>query len=303
MIDASPESAAPSPPPLDFEHHRRRLLGLAYRFLGSLSDAEDIVQESYLRWATADHATIANPGAYLARITARLCLDHLKSARVRRETYVGPWLPEPILQEADLVTSSEGEYASDVSVALLLALERLSPLERAAFLLHDVFGLEFDEIAVTLERSPAACRKLATRARDHIRAARPRFTVNPGEGERIAAAFQRATQAGDIAGLARLLAANAVLHSDGGGKVRAALRPILGRDRIVRFFVGITRKKGAPRSSEPARINGLPGFVAVDANGVRQTLAFEILDGLISAIYLIRNPDKLRHLESRSIST
>lgn len=288
---------------MDFERHRRRLLGLAYRFLGSVSDAEDIVQETYLRWMTADHSTIADPAAYLGRITARLCLDQLKSARVRRETYVGPWLPEPVLQEADFVTSSEGEYAHDVSVALLLALERLSPLERAAFLLHDVFGLEFDEIAVTLERSPAACRKLATRARDHIRAARPRFTINPNEGERIAAAFQRATQSGDIDGLAQLLAADAVLQSDGGGKVRAALRPILGRDRIVRFFVGITRKKGAPRSSEPARINGLPGFVAVDANGVRQTLALDIRDGLITAIYLVRNPDKLRHLEGAAAKT
>jgi RNA polymerase sigma-70 factor (ECF subfamily) len=181
-------------------------------------------------------------------------------------------------------------------VTLMLALERLSPLERAAFVLHDVFGQTFEEVAAALDRAPATCRQLATRARQHLRSARPRFTVPPGEGERLVQAFLSAAQNGDLAGLTRVLAADAVLHSDSGGKVRAARRHIVGALRVARLFAILTRKFGPARRAVPARINGLPGLVMQDAAGLTQTLAFEIRDGAIATLYLVRNPDKLRHV-------
>ena len=291
-----PTPAGVPDPAAGFEPHRRHLLAVAYRFLGSVSDAEDIVQETWLRWVETDAAAIREPRAYLTRVASRLCLDQLKSARVRRERYVGPWLPEPIVQATGFVAGPAEECADDIAIALMLALERLSPLERAAFVLHDAFGQSFEEIAVTLGRSATACRQLAVRARAHLREARPRFAVPPGEGERLAAAFQQAAQSGDLAGLTRLLAPDAVLHSDGGGKIRAARRPILGADRIARMFSKLLSKKGPPRALAFARVNGLPGWVAVDAHGITETLAFEIREGRIAALYMVRNPDKLRHV-------
>ncbi|HEX2860355.1 MAG TPA: sigma-70 family RNA polymerase sigma factor [Lacunisphaera sp.] len=279
-----------------FEPHRRHLHAVAYRFLGSVADAEDIVQESWLRWTQADPSLVEEPRAYLTRIAARLCLDQLKSARVRRERYVGPWLPEPVVEGAGYSTEGAGERADDISVALMLALERLSPLERAAFVLHDIFGQTFEEVALALERNPATCRQLAARARQHLRAARPRFAVPPGEGERLVEAFLRAAQDGDLAGLTRVLAADAVLHSDSGGKVRAARRHIIGAGRIARLFAILTKKFGPARRAVPVRINGLPGLVMQDAAGLTQTVAFEIRGGAIAALYLVRNPDKLRHI-------
>jgi RNA polymerase sigma-70 factor (ECF subfamily) len=269
---------------------------VGYRFLGTVSDAEDIVQETYLRWAAADQTTVRELRAFLTRIATRLCLDHLKSARVQREHYVGPWLPEPIVEAAGLTTWPEVERADDISVALMLALERLSPLERAAFVLHDLFGQDFEEIAAALERTPATCRQLAARARKQIRANRPRFVVPPGDGERLVTAFFQAATSGDITGLSRLLATDATLHSDSGGRVLAARRLILGRDRVARLFAILSLKKGPPRAVRAARINGQPGVVMIDARGITQTLSFEIHEGLINAIYLIRNPDKLRHI-------
>ncbi len=280
----------------DFEAHRRHLLAVAYRFLGTVSDAEDIVQETYLRWIDVDQTEIKDPRAYLSRITARLCLDQLKSARVRREKYVGPWLPEPVVEAAGFSTWPDSPDQTDISYALMLALERLSPLERAAFVLHDAFGMDFNEVGTALNRSPASCRQLAKRAREHLRAARPRFKLSPGEGQKIADEFLVASQSGDTSTLTRLLAADAILHSDSGGKVRSARRPILGRDRIVRFYAGIARRVPKARLIVPVTVNGLPGFLMRDGNGITQTLAFEIRTGAIAALYLVRNPDKLRHV-------
>ena len=282
-----------------FEAHRDHLLGLAYRMLGSIAEAEDVVQEAYLRWHKTDTDAVTDPRAYLARVVTRLGLDHLKSARVRREHYVGPWLPEPVVDADALSAGTASEYADDVTVALLLALERLSPLERAAFLLHDVFDLDFAEVARTLDRSEAACRQLAARGRAHVREARPRFPVDPGAAERLAAAFLTAAREGDADALRAILAEDAVLRSDGGGKRPAALAPILGRDRIVRFFAGVTRKlreAGYVLTLTPARINGQPGVVFRDADGIVQTMALEIRDGAIVAVDIVRNPDKLGHL-------
>jgi RNA polymerase sigma-70 factor (ECF subfamily) len=282
----------------DFEPHRRHLTGLAYRMLGSVAEAEDVVQDAWLRWHdAAERGAVRDPGAFLRRVVARLCLDRLKSARARRETYIGPWLPEPVLDAEALRGPGTGEWAEDLSFALMLALERLSPLERAAFLLHDVFDLDFAEVAAALGRSEAACRQLAARARAHLREARPRFAVPAEEGERLAAAFLAAGRSGDPAGLARLLAEDAVLHTDGGGRKAAALNPIRGCGRILRFYAGLARKGRIPQAVvRPARINGLPGYVLLEADGTLQTVAIEAEDGAIAAIYVVRNPDKLGHL-------
>ncbi len=281
-----------------FEDLRPRLTGLAYRMLGSMAEAEDVVQEAWLRWYRADRAAVVDPPAYLSRVVTRLSLDALKSARARREVYVGPWLPEPVLDASAFAAEAESDYAHDLSVGLLLALERLSPLERAAFLLHDVFDVEFAEVAAALDRSEVACRQLAARARTHVRSTRPRFPVAPEAGHAIVRAFVAAADSGDASGLTRLLAEDAVLHSDGGGKVRAALRAIRGRDRVVRFTVGISRKLFEPRTAAHSflPVNGLPGLVTTFQDGSLQATAFQIEDGRIVAIYIMRNPDKLARL-------
>ena len=282
-----------------FEANRRRLTGLAYRMLGSVSEAEDIVQDAYIRWQGTDRAQVAAPAGYLSRIVARLCLDRLKSARQRREIYVGPWLPEPLVtEEAAPDIEAVTVRANEASMALMLALERLSPLERVAFILHDIFDMEFDEVGEALGRSEATCRQLASRARGHVRANRPRAAVAPEQGRRLAEAFFAASRSGDVAALQSLLVADAVLHSDGGGKKPAALRLIEGADKISRFFAGLSRK---PKSMQPiwsrqVQVNGLPGWATVESDGTVQVTALQIAEDGIRAIYVIRNPDKLRHI-------
>jgi RNA polymerase sigma-70 factor, ECF subfamily len=280
-----------------FEQHRRALTGLAYRMLGSRAEAEDIVQDAYLRWHDVDRDTVADARGYLGTIVTRLCLDRMKSAQARREVYVGQWLPEPLVDEA-LDADTAGDIAHDLSVALMLVLERLSPLERASFLLHDVFGLDFGEVANALQRGEAACRQLAARARTHIEDARPRFPASREQGARLAAAFAAAAQKGDVATLTKLLADDAVLYSDGGGKRIAALNPIVGADKIMRFLGGITRKNAAVSSlqARPATVNGLAGFVLREEDGAIDTMAFEHDGSRIVAIYVVRNPEKLRHV-------
>jgi RNA polymerase sigma-70 factor (ECF subfamily) len=273
----------------DFEPHRRFLFGVAYRMLGAVAEAEDAVQDAFVRWASADRGDVLEPRAYLARVVTRLCLDRLRSARAKREAYVGTWLPEPIVEAPDT------RVADDLSVALLMTLERLSPLERAAFLLHDVFDMDYVAIAGVLERSEAACRQLATRAREHVREERPRFEPQPDAEARLTAAFAAAMVSGDVDALAGLLAEDAVLYSDGGGKRRAALNPIYGRAKILRFFVGVRAKHGEILETRVVRINGLAGFVVRGHEGL-ETLALETSGDRIVALYAIRNPDKLAHL-------
>ena len=275
-----------------FDPLRPRLTRIAYRMLGSVADAEDVVQDAFVRWMGTDRVEIREPEAFLRRVVTRLCLDQLKSARARRETYVGPWLPEPMVEEED--------DADDVTLPLMLALERISPLERAAFLLHDVFGLGFDEIAETIGRDPAATRQLASRARTHVRAARPRFDVPKERGLEIAAAFFQASRNGDMAGLRTLLADDVSVYSDGGGKVHAGLRPILGIEDVMKLHGSLARffAKDMSQVQRWGMINGLPGFVTVEADGLLQTTALAIEDGKIVGIYIMRNPDKLRHLGS-----
>jgi RNA polymerase sigma-70 factor (ECF subfamily) len=275
----------------DFQRERKRLIRLAYRMLSSFSEAEDVVQDAWFRWEQVD-GRIDSPAAYLTRVVTRLCLDRLKSARARRELYIGPWLPDPMMESGN----PEETIADDITVTLMLAMERLSPLERAAFLLHDVFDTPLNDVAVTLNRKPAAVRQLASRARKHVQAARPRFNVEAAEARRITQAFFDASRDGDTAALASLLAQDVEIHSDGGGKVLAFRNIIRGLDRALRLFAGLRRKNApTPRLLHTAEIDGLPGYVSID-RGVVQTTALDIRDGKITAIYIVRNPEKLQHL-------
>jgi RNA polymerase sigma-70 factor (ECF subfamily) len=272
-----------------FDPLRPKLMRVAYRMLGSMADAEDVMQEAFIRWMNAERSDVREPEAFLRRTVTRLCLDQLKSARRQRETYVGPWLPDPVIQEAD---------EEDVTLPLMLALERLSPLERAAFLLHDVFGLEFEEVAATIRRDAAACRQLAARARSHVREARPRFQVEKQRGLELAEAFFKASRSGDMKALGAMLAADVSVHADGGGKRPAAMRPIFGYAAVMKvheYLAEFFRKNGS-QLVRAGFVNGLPGFLTLEADGELQTTALDIEDGKIAAIYVVRNPDKLRHL-------
>ena len=292
-------------PAASFEPHRRRLLGLAYRMLGSMADAEDAVQEAYLRWHGANRDAVSDPKAFLMTTTARICLDLLTSARARREAYVGPWLPEPVLDTPSLAPDSHTELAEDLSVALLLTLDRLSPLERAAFLLHDVFDFSFSEVAAALDRSEAACRQLAARARAHVREVRPRgaaAAAAPGridaKHEQLLNTFIAATRSGDLAALTHLLTSDVRVVTDGGGKVAAALNVLDGVDRAAPFLIGAARKGWRDDYTlRLATINDLPGVIIDSPGGVVQTTAFEIEDGRVRVLYVVRNPDKLKHLK------
>jgi RNA polymerase sigma-70 factor, ECF subfamily len=279
-----------------FDPLRPRLIRIAYRMLGSVADAEDVVQEAFLRWLDADRDAVREPEAFLRRVVTRLCLDHLKSARRRRETYLGPWLPEPVVEAAD-------DEIDDVTLPLMMALERLSPLERAAFLLHDVFGVGFEEIAETIGRAPATCRQLASRARTHVRAARPRFRMPKERGLEIAAAFFAASRSGDMQTLRSLLAADVTVYADGGGKTPAALQPVVGLDDVIQLHASLARlfAKKMSRLVRYGLINGLPGFVTSEQDDTLQTTALQIEDGKIVAIYVMRNPDKLRHLGGQAV--
>jgi RNA polymerase sigma-70 factor (ECF subfamily) len=264
---------------------------VAYRMLGSVADAEDSVQEAFIRWLATDRGVVQEPEAYLRRVVTRICLDMLKSAHARRTTYSGPWLPDPIVQSADEV--------DDVTLPLMLALERLSPLERAAFLLHDVFGVDFDEIATTLGREQNTVRQLAVRARENVRGERPRFPVTKQRSMEIATAFFSASRDGDMQALQTLLAADVIVHADGGGKRSAALEPIVGIGAVMKLHADLA-KLFAERGSKLmqfAFINGLAGFVTLEGDGELQTTALEIADDKIKGVYIVRNPDKLRHLE------
>ena len=284
MNTAQPEGAAESFNPL-----RPKLMRVAYRMLGSVADAEDVVQEAFIRWMGTDRDEVRVPEAFLRSTVTRLCLDQLKSARRQRETYVGPWLPDPVVEE---------DEQDDVTLPLMLALERLSPLERAAFLLHDVFGLGFEEVAATIQRDEAACRQLAARARAHVREARPRFQVEKQRGLALAEAFFNASRSGDMTALGAMLAADVSVHADGGGKRTAAMEPIVGFAAVMAFheFLAAQFAKNGSKLVRTALVNGLPGFITLEADGELQTTALDIEDGKVVAIYVVRNPDKLRHL-------
>src|SRR5262245_35183488 len=296
---------ATSNPAAGFEPYRRRLAGWSrVPHAGGRSLTPRARCRTHLRWHATNRDNVADPRAFLMTTTTRLCLDMLTSARARREAYVGPWLPEPVVDTAELAPDSRTELAEDLSFALLLTLDRLSPLERAAFLLHDVFDFSFPEVAMTLERSEVACRQLAARARAHVRAVRPRGATpaaRSGQVEtkhaQLMSAFVAAARSGDLQALRHLLASDVRVVTDGGGKAAAALNVLEGADRVASFLLGAVRKGWQEDFTlRFALINGLPGVIVNGPGGAVQTTAFEIEDDVIRALYVVRNPDKLRHL-------
>ncbi|MFB9735767.1 RNA polymerase sigma-70 factor [Streptomyces sp. NPDC057386] len=278
----------------DFETHRPRLFGLAYRMLGSAHEAEDVVQDAYLRYSGADRAEIGQLGAWLAKVVTNLCLNRLTSARVRRETYVGPWLPEPVVTaDGTLGPLESAEQREAVSLALLVLLERLTPTERAVYVLREAFGYAHREIAQLLELTEANCRQLHRRAVKRISAEETRFTPTPERQRRLVTSFLGAARDGDLAGLEKLLAQDVVWSSDGGGKVRTALRPVLGREKVLRFLAGLAQKYGPTWELAEAEINGEPGVLVHADGALIAVIAFEYREDRIVHARAVMSPEKL----------
>jgi RNA polymerase sigma-70 factor, ECF subfamily len=283
---------------------RPLIFSIAYRMLGSVAEAEDIVQEAYLRFhrAQGEGVVVEAPKAYLAAVATRLAIDHLRSARVRRETYVGPWLPEPVVEEKEPAMSRHVEMAESLSMAFLLILEALSPVERAVFLLREVFEYEYDEIAAVVDKTEENCRQIFARARRHIDAGRPRFEASSEKREELAERFFAACQDGDLGGLVQLLAADAAFYGDGGGKATAVMRPVRGRDRVARLLQGLFasgRRIGT--RLHRVDVNGQEGAMVLDSQDrLVNVLALDIADGAVRSVLAVVNPDKLRHLGALS---
>lgn len=279
-----------------FNSHRPLLFGIAYRMLGRVSEAEDIVQEVWLRWRQQDAFAIRSAKAWLVSATTRLCIDQLRSARRQREDYYGVWLPEPLMPTSDGDPASEAELADSLTMAFMLLLESLGPVERAVFLLREVFGHDYEDVAAIVGKSEANCRQIVSRAKAQLEAA-PRHAAPPTEqARRLVEAFLAATASGEVKNVLALLAEDSAAYSDGGGRVRAAGRPILGADHVSRFFVGIWPRFALSMEHRPTTINGHPGLVMSKGGQIHYAFSFEIVADRIRAIYLICNPDKLRHL-------
>jgi RNA polymerase sigma-70 factor (TIGR02957 family) len=288
-----------------FDGHRSLLVSVAYRILGSVSDAEDAVQETYLRWSKVDPAQVSNPRAFLVRVTTRLAIDRLRRAKTRRETYVGPWLPEPILTGRDV--ADDVALAESVSMAMLVVLETLSPLERAVFVLREAFGLRYAEIADILGRKEAAVRQLSRRARDHVREHRSRFDTDESEQRRVTERFLEATSTGDLEALVAVLSPEVTLVADGGGRALAPRRPIRGADKVARFLLAVATEERMTRflrsvGSEPivadlrvcvAPVNGGPGILVVSGDKPISALVLDVSEGVVRTIHLVANPEKL----------
>jgi RNA polymerase sigma-70 factor, ECF subfamily len=277
-----------------FLEHRSLLFSIAYRMLGSVADAEDAVQETYLRWrrSTEHGDEIRSPKAWLTTTISRVCLDQLGSARVKREQYIGPWLPEPLAGVTPDVAETVADFDS-LSIAFLVLLESLSAKERAVFLLHDVFGYDFASIAEIVGESDSYCRQLAKRARAHMAERRPRFTAGCGQRERLTADFVRAVSEGDMPALIETLTHDVKVVSDGGGKVSAARKPVIGREKVAQFLTNLTRLAPEGTSFRIESINGQPGIVTLVNDAVRNVVTFDFTDSAIRAIYIVVNPDKL----------
>jgi RNA polymerase sigma-70 factor (TIGR02957 family) len=278
-----------------FVAHRNLLFTVAYEMLGSAADAEDVLQETWLRWADVDLDTVRDQRAYLVRITTRQALSRLRTLGRRKESYVGPWLPEPLLTAPDV--AEDVELADSVSMAMLLVLETLMPTERAVFVLREVFDLEYDEIAEAVDKSPAAVRQIANRARAHVAARRPRGVVSPAETRAALEAFQRAVETGDLQSLLDILAPDVVALSDGGGVKQAMLRPIVGADRVTRLFAAALDMVGAELSVEPVQVNGGPALIMRLNGEIDGVMAVRVEDGYVTGLYYVRNPEKLSRVE------
>ncbi|WP_230686688.1 RNA polymerase sigma-70 factor [Catellatospora vulcania] len=278
-----------------FTAHRNLLFTVAYEMLGSAADAEDILQETWLRWSGVDRATVDDQRAYLVRITTRQALTRLRTLRRRKESYVGTWLPEPLVTTSDV--AEDVELAESVSMAMLLVLETLTPTERAVFVLRDVFDLGYDEIAAAVGKNPAAVRQIAHRARSHVAARRPRGAVPPAQARGVIQAFQKATETGDLQGLLDLLAPDVVLLADGGGVKQAVLRPILGADKVARLLLGGATKVDQAITLQPIQVNGSPALLVRLDGEIDTVMAVRVENGLITGLYAVRNPAKLSHLD------
>ena len=295
-MTTSPAAAADS-----FQSYRDLLFAVAYRMLGTVADAEDAVQDTWIRWSSAPRGDVAEPRAYLVRIVTNTALDRLRLAKARRESYIGPWLPEPLLTGPDVADRTE--LAESVSVAMLVVLESLTPEERAVFLLREVFGFRHAEIAETLGRSEAGVRQLAHRAREHVQARRPRFEVDSGQQREVTQRFLAAAMGGDLHELMAVLAPDVVMVSDGGGKAQAALRPIIGAAKVARFLLGISDRPymGIERGDltvETVAINGSTGLLATGHGQVIAAATAVVAGGRVTAIQLVANPDKLRAISA-----
>lgn len=281
-----------------FNQYRSLLFAIAYRMLGSAMDAEDIVQETFLRWQRVNLMEIESPKAYLTTIATRLCLDQLRSARAQREVYVGPWLPEPLLTESAPDSAEIAAVADSLSMAFLLLMESLSPLERAVYLLREVFDYDYPEIGRIVGKSEVYCRQIVSRARQHLASHRLRYEVLPGQQQRLSQQFAQACFSGDLSGLTAMLAEDIVLQADGGGKIKAAMRPIYGPDRVARFLLGILSKISAGFTIRPTQINGQPGIITYVNAQPENVMSLDIIGERIGRIYVVVNPDKLRGLPS-----
>jgi RNA polymerase sigma-70 factor (TIGR02957 family) len=300
-----------SGPLAPFNRHRRLLFGVAYQMLGSVADAEDVVQDTWLRWSAADRNDVVDERAYLVQITTRLALDRLGSARARRESYVGPWLPEPLLTGAAPVAAAPpapgpddaAELGERVSLALLVVLETLSPAERAVFVLREVFGMSVAEVAAALDRSEAAVRQMAHRAREHVQARQPRFDTDRQAQREVTERFLAAVAGGDIDALLAALAPDVVLISDGGGRTKAALRPITGADKVARWLVAVARDGAAipDLRIEVAGVNGSPAIVGWAGSEPFGSISLTVADGRIQQVLVVVNPDKLSGLAVRPV--
>ena len=280
-----------------FNEYKALLFSISYRMLGTVMDAEDMVQETFLRWQSCHQEQVESPKAWLSTVITRLCINHLKSARVQRETYVGPWLPEPLVASLSPDPTENSKLSDSLSLAFLVLLESLTPTERAVFVLREVFNYEFAEVALMVEKSETNCRQILARARKSVEERRPKFEASPEEAEQLIQKFEQAVLTGNVDDLLRVLAKDVVLVSDGGGKARAVLRPIVGADAVARLLVGATRKFGSKTQViHHTAVNGLPGTVSFDGGRVLRVLAFGIRDGRIQSLFIITNPDKLRHV-------
>ncbi|WP_412077455.1 RNA polymerase sigma-70 factor [Streptomyces xanthophaeus] len=281
-----------------FVAHRNLLFTVAYEMLGSAADAEDVLQETWLRWVKVDLEQVRDQRAYLVRITTRQALNRLRTMSRRKEAYVGPWLPEPLLTAPDV--AQDVELAESVSMAVMLVLETLSPTERAVFVLREVFDVGYDEIAAAVDKSPAAVRQIAHRARRHVDARRPREVVSASETRAALESFRRALDSGDLQGLLDVLAPEVVLMSDGGGIKQAAVRPIAGADKVARFMVGGLRKNKLPMAAGLTVVNGCPALLVHLDGEIDGVMAVRVEDGRIIGLYYVRNPEKLSHVESET---
>ena len=297
MVSVSGDGRA-DPATETFLLHRNLLFTVAYEMLGSAADAEDVLQETWLRWAGVDLDTVRDQRAYLVQVTTRQALGRLRTLGRRKESYVGPWLPEPLLTAPDV--AEDVELADSVSMAMLLVLETLTPAQRAVFVLHEVFGLDYDEIAGAIGKSPAAVRQIAHRAREHVAARRPRGVVSPAQARAALQAFQRAAETGDLQSLVDILAPDVVALSDGGGVVQAVPTPVVGADRVARLLTAGLPRIAAAATLEPAQVNGYPALIVRVDGQVDTVIAVRIDDGLITGLYAVRNPEKLARMEQQT---